>query len=251
MNTSTASWSRHSWFRDVSMVFAIVTALCSITSAHAHAVGTSYLHIDPAGSDSEVAVRVELSIRDIEFAVGLDANGDGRITWGEVNSSTPALVTYIGRKFGLSRGGHQCALGDSDIALDQHTDELYAVLSTTAACGSNGALAVQSDLFFEIDDSHRTLLAVANDEQSGGDGAVSVLTSTTRHWSTAEPAGAWQDFARFVGQGAWHIWIGFDHLAFLMLLLLPLARATTLDEQPHIWPRVTSILKVVTAFTAA
>ena len=28
-------------------------------------------------------------------------------------------------------------------------------------------------------------------------------------------------FATFVGQGLWHVWIGYDHLAFLLLLLLP------------------------------
>ena len=32
---------------------------------------------------------------------------------------------------------------------------------------------------------------------------------------------AWASFARFVGEGVWHVLIGYDHIAFVLLLLLP------------------------------
>jgi hypothetical protein len=61
-------------------------------------------------------------------------------------------------------------------------------------------------------------------------------------------------FLDFVRQGVWHIWLGYDHLAFLLLLLLP----AVLDRGQRGWEPVPSqrriifrVLKVVTAFTAA
>jgi hypothetical protein len=233
------------WQRFLCVGLITLAALVSATQAHAHAVGTSYLHIEAADVDRALPVRVALSIRDLEFAVGLDVNDDARITWGEVLANQASLTAYVQRKVELRRGGIGCAVTASDLRVATYADELYAVLSMHAVCPVAGALQVQSDLLFEIDDSHRSLLTVSNDSS-----AISVLTSANRTWSAGMPSGAWRDFLRFVGQGVWHIWIGFDHLAFLLLLLLPLAGSVETNKT-GLGLRIKEIVKVVTAFTIA
>ncbi|EGF31347.1 hypothetical protein IMCC9480_36 [Oxalobacteraceae bacterium IMCC9480] len=59
------------------------------------------------------------------------------------------------------------------------------------------------------------------------------------------------DYAR---EGVWHIWIGFDHILFLLALLLP----AVVFRQNKQWeavgafkPAFWSVLKIVTAFTLA
>jgi len=233
----------------------LLIALSGVASAplvHAHAVGTSYLHIAQDTSVNTVQTRVELSLRDLEFSVGLDSDGDARITWGEVSASAAVLDAYVARKLVINRGAEACTLSAADIAIDKHADEVYAVLAMLAQCPATGVLQVQSNLFFEIDDSHRTLLATTD----SNDNTITVLTHDARTWSqSATPADSiaatWAAFQRFVAQGIMHIWIGFDHLAFLLLLLLPLTRAANTADNARATHHIKQILKVVTAFTAA
>jgi HupE / UreJ protein len=64
----------------------------------------------------------------------------------------------------------------------------------------------------------------------------------------------WSEFADYVLEGVWHIWIGFDHILFLLSLLLP----AVLVWQHQRWQAASrfrealvEVLKVVTAFTVA
>jgi len=67
-------------------------------------------------------------------------------------------------------------------------------------------------------------------------------------------AGVWKTLVTYVGQGVWHIWIGIDHILFLVALLLP----TVLWREGGRWVAARTlravgwdVLKVVTGFTLA
>jgi len=204
----------------------------------AHNVGVSYVQIVTA--DAELAVHIDVSLRDLEFVTGLDRNGDTKITWGEVSANFPSIAEYVVQSLAIARGEQRCSFGKSQLAIDTRAGESYAALILQASCPTNGAVRVKSDLLFGFDDSHRTLLTV----RSGQSEKVAVLTNTAREWN--ESTGASAAFLRFVGQGMWHIWIGFDHLVFLGLLLLPL-----LQSQQR-WTTIAGeVLHIVTAFTLA
>ena len=49
--------------------------------AQAHKPSDSYLTLSRHGAD--VRVRWDIAVRDLEVAVGVDPNGDGRVTWAE------------------------------------------------------------------------------------------------------------------------------------------------------------------------
>jgi hypothetical protein len=63
-----------------------------------------------------------------------------------------------------------------------------------------------------------------------------------------------RQFVDYLREGVWHIWIGYDHILFLLALLLP---AVALRERgrwqavPAFRPAFWSVLKIVTAFTVA
>jgi HupE / UreJ protein len=65
----------------------------------------------------------------------------------------------------------------------------------------------------------------------------------------------WREFGRFVSEGVWHIAIGYDHVLFLLVLLLPAVLRRTEDRswQPaeDLRSAFLATLKVVTAFTLA
>jgi HupE / UreJ protein len=65
---------------------------------------------------------------------------------------------------------------------------------------------------------------------------------------------AWQTLRQYIVEGVWHIWIGFDHILFLMSLLLP----AVLVWRQGMWRPATrfgeafwDVFKIVTSFTVA
>ena len=61
-----------------------------------HKASDSYLVVNVKGN--EVSGQWDIALRDIEFAIGLDANGDGEITWGEVQARHADIAVWaLGR----------------------------------------------------------------------------------------------------------------------------------------------------------
>jgi len=219
-----------------------------VGTAAAHSVGTSYVRIEQSSDATISNVRVDLSLRDLAFAVGIDANRDGRITWGEVLQQSPSLVSYVTSNLTITRGERHCVLDAPTISIDRHSDGPYAVVILNMKCPTEGLLAVRSNMMFDIDAGHRSLLSVVGPVSQ----TLTVLTIDSRIWKqSAADSGRWSAFLRFVVQGVWHIWTGFDHLAFLLLLLLPLARPGALSASRSSGNIARAVFRVVTAFTAA
>jgi hypothetical protein len=151
----------------------------------------------------------------------------------------------------LTRSG-ACPLQVTGLQVDDHTDGGYAVLHLAGTCpGETGNLALQYRLLFDLDKLHRGLLRLT----LGGTAYTTVLSpanDTVKFGDTQ--ASHWDQFKRFLVEGVWHIWIGFDHILFLLSLLLP----AVLVLKMHRWQGVSSfglaareVLWVVTSFTAA
>ena len=46
---------------------------------------------------SSITGSIELAVRDVELAIGVDANHDGKVTWGELRAGAPQLLQYVGQ----------------------------------------------------------------------------------------------------------------------------------------------------------
>lgn len=225
-----------------------LSLLCHAT-AWAHKASDSYLVVDAKGST--VAVQWDIALRDIDFAIGLDANGNGEITWGELRSRQSQLGAWALSNLDIRRGG-TCALQLTELQVDEHTDGGYAVLRIAGTCpAANGELELGYRLLFDLDNLHRGLLRVSVDGTTHT--AVLSPTSGVMRWG-AQAVSRVDQFRQYLVEGIWHIWIGFDHILFLISLLLP----SVLVYKSKRWRGVPSfreagreVLWVVTAFTAA
>ena len=83
----------------------LLLLLCAWTAmpAMAHKASDSYLVLQVNGR--EVAGQWDVALRDIDFAIGLDANGDGDITWGEVQARNADIAAWALGRLKLERGG--------------------------------------------------------------------------------------------------------------------------------------------------
>lgn len=218
--------------------------------AYAHKPSDSYLNFSVNGNT--VAGQWDIALRDLDFAIGLDANGDAAITWGEVRAKISEIDAYAISRLTLQSAGKSCPITMTDHLIDDHTDGAYVVLRFNAVCiGPIKTLQARYGLFFDVDPLHKGLLQL----QYKGTSRTAIFSPdrALQQFSLAEPSlfGQFTDYAR---EGVWHIWVGFDHILFLLALLLP----AVLVRQRGRWEAVSafkpafwSVLKVVSAFTLA
>ena len=218
--------------------------------ALAHKPSDSYLTLSIEAG--RIDGRWDIALRDLDYAIGLDADDDGQLTWGEVRSRLPLIHDYVLSRLAVSMGEVVCASRPTADLLDQHTDGTYAVLKFSLACPHPTLrMEVYYNLLFDLDPQHRGLAQIVSRE-----GVTSVIFSP-EHPQQRVMVGAsrpWGAVLSYAHEGVHHIWSGIDHLLFLMALLLPSVlrrRGGVWEAVPAFRPALIQTAAVVTAFTAA
>ena len=220
-------------------------------AARAHLASDSYLRIE-IGPSGAVAGQWDIALRDLDVAVGLDADQDGSITWGELRSKQQEIEAYAFGHLTLARGGAACRLAPTALMVDHHAGLAYAVLPFTAECGVGGRLTLNYRLLFDLDPTHRGLLTIAAGERISSE----VLTPEHAELTIDQRAsGPGVQFAQFLFFGFDHILLGYDHLLFIAVLLVTAAlrrgdgaRWAPIDGLGRV---LVETIKTLTAFTLA
>jgi hydrogenase/urease accessory protein HupE len=241
----------------IGVAAAALVSLLSIRAAEAHAIGLSTGEYTAKGE----TVQVKLAFARGEVASmlpGLDTNRDGHVTAFEVDSAKKDLETKVLAKIHVTAGGASCApvlLGASlteqdGLAIDGRFD-----------CASKDkAFDVDIALFEDLSHGHRHVAraisgATTHDEMvfkghstfsippGGESGATGAVQGAAGAAGAAPAAHATQASSgvspwAFFKMGIEHILTGYDHLVFLLGLVLLRAR-------------VKQLLAVITAFTVA
>jgi hypothetical protein len=229
----------------------LLAVLLLAGAAHAHKPSDSYLTLHADGQ--ALRGQWDMALRDLEYAIGLDANGDGAITWGELKAKHGEIAAYALARLALSADGKPCALQAGAQLVDEHSDGAYTVLQFAAKCEAEryASLEVDYNLFFDLDPTHRGLLRI----DRPGEAITGVLSpERPRLEASADGRAKLEQFADYLREGVWHIWIGFDHILFLVSLLLPsvfLLRNGTWVPAGRFIDAFWDVFKVATAFTVA
>jgi hypothetical protein len=232
--------------------------------AQAHKPSDSYLSLAVHGQ--QVEGQWDIALRDLDFAIGLDGNGDGALTWDEIRARHEAIAAYALQRLQLASDQGVCRLQAGEQLIDSHTDGAYSVLRFRAICPGTqpASLSIGYTLFADLDPQHKGLFKINSDGSTQT--AIFDPDSPRQTLSLAAPDRMAQ-FGAYVKHGIWHIWIGYDHILFLLSLLLPAvllpqAHQSTRSNVPQnpLPPAAESrglrgafidVLKVVTAFTLA
>ncbi len=202
------------------------------STAAAHKPSDAHLRLDADGD--QLVGRLDIAVRDLDPALGID-DGDGELTWGELETAHDRIASYIATRLEFGPG---CAMGQGDAALVDLSDGAYWSTPITVMCAPR-ALTIRYALLFDIDAQHRGLVHA---------GSQTVIVRDAQP-ITVELGGA-TSLPSFVREGIWHIWIGIDHILFLVCLILP-AVWTRGRRDKTLRAVAVEVLEIVTAFTLA
>lgn len=223
----------------------------SAMPVQAHTLSVAHLDVALGAAGEPMQVELDLALRDLALALPLDANRDEQVTWGELNDIADQVETLAISGMSLSSSGGACRLEPTGLATRRYAEGAYATLRMQVRCPAGAEVALHYSLLMARDPQHRAVVTVRRGPQvstfiarAGGERIVFGV----------DPRGSSRPFTEFLREGIHHILIGYDHLAFLISLLLPAALVRVQRE----WKPATEfrstflhVLGLVTAFTVA
>lgn len=201
-------------------------------AAEAHRSGVSNVRIDIV----ESTVTTELAVKgvDLDTALGaamVDRETDTVRPEALAGLAERAVAHLLAGSFVAHADGEPCAAEPGA----PEADSDGVILTATWRCEPGRGLLYRNRLFLEGETlAIQNVLVLQGDEAS-----QDVLTAEHDTFRLSEPPpSAWAVIGRYTMSGVQHIAIGYDHIAFLVALLLWARR---------LWP----VVKVATAFTVA
>lgn len=230
----------------------LALCLCWLATAPAWAHSLSVAHLDVAvPADGQATVELDLAIRDLALTLPLDADRDDTITWRELQAAHDAIDALVVADLSLDTSAGACTLGPSGLAVRRYDDGAYAALRMPARCPRAADLRVDYGLFFDRDPRHRALVSL----RRGDAVATGIARAGARKLAFGQPGtDAGKGFAGFLREGVHHILVGYDHLAFLLSLLLPAALMRSggaWRPAPNLRDTLGRVVGTVSAFTLA
>nr|WP_315209944.1 HupE/UreJ family protein [uncultured Albidiferax sp.] len=231
-------------------VLAILLALFVCAPAWAHKGSDAYLDVRQQGS--ALTLQLSVALKDLDLLIPVDANADGLVTWAEVQAATPAALALLQSHTGLVNSQAGCTLHWAYDGLESRSDGAYLRAASPAACPPGTALDLRYTLFKAEDSNHRLivtgqldgrdLLATAAPQQA--------VPLALRQAVAAAPRGIAGTVWDYLQLGMHHLLQGYDHVAFLLALVLPLQlrlgrSAGRVEGRSPWW----SLLRTITAFT--
>ncbi len=237
--------------------FAVMTVLFSPASpVWSHSSSTTFIEISEQPAEP-TNIRLDLPMRDLALRFDLDLDRDGNITWREITAQRQTLMQWIDEGVQVHQAENRCTTSYGDWGAASYGEEPHLSLIGKIQCAvppNETGLSIRYTLFFEQDSLHRALIKARLNGQT-----MSAVASPDRPIHLLDPAstGFWAVLGTYLIEGIWHIWIGADHILFLISLLLPcvflresgkLGRWAPIHQ---IRPAITNVIAVVTAFTVA
>jgi hydrogenase/urease accessory protein HupE len=202
-------------------ILAVLFSLLPLQKTSAHDPGLSSLTVHPGRNSLEAILTI--AVRDAAQLAELDEDHDGIVTQSEFARTRSQLETAVTRQLFIAVDGKAAKDSSVHSRLDESNNVI--VLLNLDAIGFS-SLNIQSKIIASLPLGHRQYLQVQN---SRGDTIFERLLSAAADGATVEIPEAQsstalfevvRSFANFLSLGVKHILTGYDHLLFLLGLLL-------------------------------
>ncbi len=229
----------------------------------AHAPDQSYLYFRIY--KDAISGRFELSAKDINTAIGTHLDEELKIE--SVSPHFQEIQNYLKSRSRISSNGTTYQVKFTEPSILNLEEELDFVRFNFELGGLEevpSALDIDYNVLFDKDTKHRGLLIVEYNFKAGIIDNEAMMSnifspSKTSDQLSLTDTSLLKGFKALVGLGVWHIWIGLDHILFILALILPaVVRRRQNAEANLVWqpvdkfkPAFLYILKIITFFTIA
>ena len=236
----------------------LMNVLCPPPSAWAHALGQGYVFVDI--SDTALSGRVELTLTDLNLALDVDDDGDGKVSALELEAHLDRIEAYVGERIRIGSAAVRFPLEFTSHEIQNLSLGQFLWLHFEAqAIEIPDVLSFRYDDLFDVDPLHRGFLVIERNDKIGkinDSEEISLIFNPESGDQLLDITrlSGWSSFVAFLEHGIWHIWIGFDHILFILALILPsVMRRRESSFQPVEGFRAAfwNVFKIVTLFTVA
>lgn len=218
--------------------------------ACAHLGSQSYLNVTVDGE--RIDGRLVMSVIDIAMALKIDTALPSADLHAAVTARPDAVRSYVQQRLKIVANGQERLLDYGKIVDGLQNGEEFIIVDFSAQAPQTiDALDIGYTLFFEDDLQHQCLAKIAWGKASAEE---VVFTVGTAYQKFSHTAGTQRGFLQFLNIGIWHIWTGYDHILFLIALLIPavfVRTATGRAPVSRLGPAILRVTTIVTAFTVA
>jgi hypothetical protein len=214
---------------------ALVAALGGLADAHRGSI----VYIDASVSGRHVAADVKIA--DADLGPALAWTDDRRPTREHTIAAQKAIAAYVLSRITVTGTDDNapiaCPGTANRLGFEDRADGFFAVVKLQWSCPrATARLTLRDELFFDLDTRHQAFARVGD--------TVVVLHGASRDLPLGERrVSLVEQLTDYVRLGIAHIFTGYDHLAFLLGLLVALPLAAGIPLR--------GILGIVTAFTVA
>ena len=210
---------------------ALLLGLCLPADAHQVNLATARVALV---ADRTVSVELGLKGSDVDRLIGTrihDARQDA-VDPVAVEAASAALLAYMKAHLAVTGGGTACSAGAAVILAD---GDGVIYRNNFACANAAGDIVYRSTVLTEKDPAARQVVLIA---QGRSEFQALLDAGNTTVMLAAVPPSLSSTMQRYLVTGIEHIFLGYDHVAFLIALVL--------------WARrLVPVIKIVTAFTIA
>ena len=211
----------------------------SLTASVASAHAGSRSAIQAQMQDDGAQLRVEVNAVDAAVALGLGTS----VQADELTPHAALISSWLGRGLRVEGDAGPCSATAAAPVLEGAGADATVVVPLHYACPQPmGTVVLHDDTIFDDDPDHETYVSIRDGE--GWD--AHVLRADSRSLALGGTVRATDTAAAFVVEGARHLVTGYDHMLFLLSLILA---AGLLVRREGLRTAMRDVAWVVTAFT--
>ena len=185
-------------------------------STFSHELSNGYLTLKNESNET-LSGELLLNPKDIGQVAGLDTNNDGNLTWGEVNRYHNLAYGYIQSHLIIRGSETRCTVSVAPPTIRDISAESLLVYPLSVNCAFLNEVSVHYTGIVSDFPTHKLLTSITLNEQT----SVHILDSERDFITVAPQNNHWvSQFGEMIYQGIWHIFIGLDHILFLVATLL-------------------------------
>jgi hypothetical protein len=230
-------------------------ALSGLNRAQAHQFSTAYLAIETHDKTPITTAEYRLAVRDLSLLVPVVVNDKNQITWGAIKAQDAAITALLAKNLQWKSGAAVCTMNSQrePLAIDQVAGLAYIVAYVSIDCGKSKATTLDYRMLGHIDTGHRLIVSSQDADKPEAPGRTWLIApSVTELGNTSSNLG--ETFMTYVKEGTHHILTGYDHLLFLLCLLLPAVYRRVDNQWVPVQSKTIAIRNtfyIATAFTLA